>query len=315
MSKRHAFLAVAILGGLIVGVLVGPSTAAPAAYTPLAKVRPDAVLSPGQSHTFRGTTALVGNGVLGGTPASCRARGSVASLGDPQGFVGGLGCSVFRIRLRIDKNPEAMNVVFIRAEFEQIKLPVINIPQVAPLELTPLNGLDVFVYNTADHTVPSGAASYGAPEIGSFLVGQPEYDIVVQSDPGINRAFTLKLSFSNELFPPQREAGDLTELLPSLSPDLSSTQDLPLIADGSVELGRLLDKLPIATDPDIARVGVGVLGQFDANELAGIDQAIRPTAPPAAPSTAALLLGMVALPGVAMLGVGLGLRRRRRALI
>ena len=255
------------------------------------------------------------------------------NLGDPTGTVAGLSCKVYRLKLDLDNNPEADNVVFIRAEFQQVRIPTPDLGVIAP-NLTPINGIDVYVYNFNDHylgqghggsllfpgdegdpyDLPTGASSFNEPEIGSFKATQPEYDIVVGADPGINTGFTLKLTYSNELFDAPFEALDPTDTLEPLDKSDTTTDFENGITTPPVEEG--LAELPVSTDQDIAGVGLGVSEQFDPAALENLDRATRNiSATQKPPSGLALVLGLVVFPTFIIIIVGLTLRRRRHALI
>jgi hypothetical protein len=274
-------------------------------------VTPDAILRTGRLVTLRHVTPLIGTGVVTGDPESCRGGFGVS---DPTARVEALGCVVYRVRLDLDQRPDALNVVFIRADFKQIPIPSPDLLELAAPSVSPLNGIDFHVFAATDREVPSGGESYGEPTLGSFEAKQPEYDIVVDADPGINAGFTLSLRLSNEVFPLPFEALDPTDLLPSLttpslSADLAAEAGVPAI-DEETQL------LPVNTDSDLARVGLGVSEQFDASALSAIGAATRNVSSTARPPSAiALIAALFVGPALAIGGVGLALYRRRHALI
>lgn len=339
MSIRRVvsvLLGLLLVAAVCVGTSASPARAQeadPNAPIPLDKsIKPDYVLNPGQSVTIVNTTPLIGH-FLTGDPQTCRgdiALGPYAAIEalDP------LACRVYRIKLNLDKSKEADNVVFIRADFDQIQLPSPN-AVAAGLNPTPLNGIDVNVWNFQDHYLgqnyeppilfpsatgdindpPTGASSFNAPEIGAFAARQDLYDITVFADLGVNQGFKLKLTYSNEIFEKPFEALDPTNTLApldDLSEDTTTGFDTGIVTppDGG------LAELPVDTDSDIAGVGSGVSEQFDPSALIALDQATRNIAATAKePSGLALVLGLVAAPAVLVAGFAFFLRRRRHALI
>ena len=298
-------------------------------------VKPDAVLNVGQTVTFTNSTPMVFNAAtlqFALSPDNCRNNPVMM-----------LSCKAYRIAVNVDPNPKAENVVFFSADFTQTILP----PIPPGLQLAPINGVDINIFDAEDHylgqnaptsggltgigtvdqplepvfggpeegdpnDLDPGGATFSSPERGSFKVKQKFYDIVVDTTPGINLGFSLTVSLSNELFAAPFELGDLSE------PFAGNEGAFGAFPFGPGFGGTEVPQLPSASvlpDSDIAGVGSGINEQFNAPLLDAIGRTRPISATFKAPSGAALVAALVAAPLVlAVLAVWV-LRRRRNALI
>lgn len=318
-------------------VFVGGSNVAQAADEPLdPKVKPDAVLSAGQTVTFKHTTPLLGS-QFSYSPAQCRGTAPVDPT-EPDALTAPLVCKAYRIAINVDPNPKANNVVMLTAEFDQIQAPSLAVVA-AGLNPPPINGVDVYVYDFEDHylgqnapgildpvagpgdpeDVPPGSSSFNVPERGGFKVKHKLYDIVVNAETGVNKEFTLRVTYSNEIFKTPDELLDDPAAFGGGTTDDASTPNgfLGGFNDGSIDPELpALDLAPINPDSDIAGIGLGVNEQFDPTDRLSLGGATRSiSASKKAPSALILVFAMILVP----LGVGgaavLGARRRQRGFI
>jgi hypothetical protein len=297
------------------------------------RVAPDVVLRPGESAVLGHPAPLVGyaGDYVGGEahtfgddwvlpPSTC--RGEVAPR-HPSSVAGPLLCAAYRIA--VDPGPaEKPNVVYFRAAFDEIRLPEPSFGSVT-LAPPPLDGLDVFVWDTDGHYLgrndprtfllrggnPSdrqpGGRTVATPEIGSFDTKQRLYDIVVMATTGVNRGFTLTLSLSDEVFAPQVD-GSIESLPPA--PTAASTRSVaePHLVASSPAAASDRAAPPSENDRDLSGVGLGITNSFD------VDLAMSPrtryvaAGPP--PSALLLVVGLVAVPALVATFAVAAFRRR-----
>jgi hypothetical protein len=331
-----AATALAALGSGSLAFVAAPHVAS-AADDPLnPAIKPDAVLSPGQTVTLKHDTPLVGSEFFY-SPAQCRGEAPIDPTG-PDALSAPLTCKAYRIAVNIDPNPKAYNVVLFQADFDQVQLPSL-VAVAAGLNPPPLNGLDVFVWDTEDHYLgrnapgtldpvtgpgdPSdldpGGSGFNVPERGGFQPKQKFYDITVNASAGINQNFTLRVTMSNELF---KQPAELLDDPSALGDNTSSeeTPDTPVFFGDVPTAGDASDfTLPpadVVADPDIAGVGLGVNEEFSPQQglaLGGNTRNISTNAAP--PSSVALWLGMVLFPVALTGGVVAVAQRRRKSLL
>ncbi len=142
VSAAAALTVAAMLVALVLAVQ--PSAAEDGEVPLNPAIKPEAVLSPGQSVTLESSTPLFGTTTLY-SPEECRGRPSTADANGAQ-----LSCRAHRIALNLDANPEALNIVIIEAEFGQLQ--VQSLPIVAAgLNPPPVNSLNVYVWDWEDH--------------------------------------------------------------------------------------------------------------------------------------------------------------------
>ncbi len=330
--RRVLFATATLLAALGAGsvAFVGSPHIAAAADTPLdPAVKPDAVLNVGQTVVLKHTTPLVGSEFTY-SPAEC--RGDTIS---PPFNVGNapLSCKSYRIAVNVDPDPKAYNVVLFQADFEQTQLPSL-VAVAAGVNPPPLNGIDVYIYDTEDHYLgmnapgildpvtgpgdPSdldpGGSGFGVPERGGFQPKQKFYDIVVDAAPGVNQNFTLRFTLSNEIFKAPNEiledpAAVFGNTDDSSSEPPSSFTDVPLPGDSS---GFELPPAEVLPDSDLAGVGLGVNEQFPQQGLALGGNTRNISSNAAAPSGLALLLGMVLFPLAVTVGFIVVARKRQQ---
>jgi hypothetical protein len=331
VTRRATLAAVGAIVALValVAALVAlvPQAGAFDGEEPLnAKVKPDAVLAPGQTVTFENTTPMPGATSLY-SPEACRGHPGTAEDAGAQ-----LTCKAYRIVLKLDKNPDALNTVFFEADFDQVKPPQL-VAGVGGVNPAPLNGINVYVWDWEDHylgqdapdptfdpvlgpgdpnDIPPGGNSFAAPERGGFTAQYAIYDITMQATQGVNQGFKLRVKFSNEIFDKPFE----------LLEDLSSGAGVPTAAEGvftspvdrSANIDTGLPTASVLPDNDIANIGLGVNERFDDQALA-LGRSTRNVAAISEPSPLALVAALVGLPGATGAIILFVLRRRREALL
>ncbi|MEY2425065.1 MAG: hypothetical protein QOI61_637 [Actinomycetota bacterium] len=327
-----ASLGLASVGGL---ALIGGPTPASAldGKVPLnPTIKPDAVLSPGQSVTLKNETPLAGT-LAFYSPEACRGRPATTDEA-----IAPATCKAYRIVLNLDTNPLARNTVLIEADFDQLQprsLPLV----VAGLNPAPLNGVNVYVWDWEDHYLgqdypdptlepligpgdpedePPGTNTFASPERGSFKAKYKVYDITVQATQGANQGYELRLRFSNEIFTKPFEVLDDTLGAPTGPIDEpQGSQFAPPFTGGyGNSVVQPLPLVDVIADGDIAGIGLGVNEQFNAQQaLAFGTQTRRVAAIADPPSTLALVAGMILFPLIAGAGAVFALRRRRQALV
>ncbi|MDP1794237.1 MAG: hypothetical protein Q8K63_08890 [Acidimicrobiales bacterium] len=334
MIRRLLLVASISLGLVGAGALVfvGGPNVAQAAEVPLnPQVKPDAVLNAGQTVTFKHETPLIG-ALLFYSPAEC--RGESVNLAAPDTATAPLVCKSYRIAINIDPNPKANNVVLLSAEFDQVQAPSLALVA-AGLNPPPLNGVNVYVWDYEDHylgqnaavagpgdpeDVPPGSASFASPERGGFKVKQRVYDITVNGETGVNTAFTLRVTYSNEVFKSPEELLDNPNAFPGETND-SAPPPVGFFGGAPEPSGQDTASfdMPQATltpDADLAGVGLGVTESFDPAQglaLGGSTRSVSASAK--APSGFVLVLAMLLLPAVLASAAVVVTRRRQRALI
>lgn len=308
-------------------------------------VKPDVVMKPGDTWVKVSKDVNVGDPALAHTPEDCRTA--------PFELV----CDVYRIKLKRNPAPDALNFVFFSLEFT----PIATTPDLSAVAVgyppVPVGDLDVTIYDEEDHRlgedypggggdvgfvldtlattplkpvsdllrpvllgdeagdpndVPPGGSSFNVPERGGFTAKKDTYDIVIAAANGPQTGYTLRVGFSDEEFTTPFEVLD-PEVSGSFGSDVddkSPTVEAPTVVDSTG-----LPEATIDPDADIANVGLGVNGRFEAPPTISVSGARNVAATPKAPSGVVLILGLLVAPVLGMGAVVAVMRRRRQALI
>ena len=344
MRRVTAALGLTLL--LVVGVVsVVARTSRVAGAEPLADVAPDAVLEPGDSVTFTSTDLLVGDPLFFHNPAECREPPydqscsshriqlkrdpnpealnfvyftldftpvagtpdlALAVAGYPSIEVGDLDVHVW------DQEDHYLGQNYPSGSDVKFVLDLVGQTPASPV-VPPLSDL-LLGEDAGDPTdEPPGGNGLDVPEHGGFTAKQDLYDIVVTTSIGFNLGYTLRVTFTNELFDQPFEF--LGAPTGPIAPPPEGTVETPPFTTDSGTISVPLPNATILPDRDIAGIGSGINEQFDTNVLTAIGRTRPINANAKPPSTIALIATMIALPLTAGGGAIWLLRRRRRALI
>lgn len=315
---------VAAVLAVVLTIAFVAASPAPSAAKVSPGVKPDFDLYPDQSASKTVKSVLVNvAGEVEFHPDGCRTDPTVDVF-----------CDAFRIKLHRSTAKDAINAVRVSMTWN----PQATVPDLvlvaAGLGVGQLPDLDMYAYDTPDHSYSYDTADDDAdtpgcqgcegvggrgtvvPEILGFQATQDEYDIVVQAGTGVLLdGYTITVAFSDELFPPPVEAlGD------TAAPPAAESGDVAVATpvDTSAPADALVPELglaPIDADPDIAAIGLGTQERFDQVQLA-LGGATRTTAATTRPPSGPMLwLSLLAAPAGAAGFVVAWLRRRQLAML
>lgn len=345
MRRAITGVSVVLLVAVALVAFVAPTSHPAGADEPLDKsIKPDVVLSAGQTWNKVSKDLIVGDEVYSHSPAECRTP--------PYDLV----CDSYRIKLNRNLGPDALNFVFFTLEFEPIFVTPDAAVIAAGLARIPVGDYDVYVYDKEDHYLgqnypglgqvndalgtvsrvpvvgkptadflgtlllgdedptdyPPGGRGVGVPERGGFTANQDVYDVVIAAKKGVQKGYTLRLGFSDEEFATPFELLDPEVSDGGFGSDITDVSDVPEVTAGS---DAALPEANVAPDNDIAGVGLGAAGRFDAPPSISVSGARSVAATPKAPSAVVLILAMVVLPVAGLGSAFVVLRRRRQALV
>jgi len=350
MRRALGIAASVALFALTLGVLFTPTAVVDAAVPLTPSVKPDAVLSPGDTFVKVSKNLNISDDAFLHYPSECR-DGSA-----------NLRCDVYRIKLNRNLAPDALNFVFFSVEFEALYTTPDLALVAAGLSGIPVGDIDVQVYDKDDHylgqdypsegdvefalglvgglpvpglpgvveqlkpilvgddtetgdinDVPPGGTGFDTPERGGFTAKQDLYDIIVLPVKGFNSEYTLRVGFSDDKFALPFEVLDPESTAPGFGSDpVETPSDTSPSGNSSTE--PPLADANVAPDADLGGIGLGINERFEAPPAFAFRGArnVSKTGPP---SGVALVVGLLVAPLGAAVGATLFLRRRRQALI
>ena len=276
------------------------------AKVPLAKAKPDFVLSPHEAPiTRKFDVNVVTPPVPVLYPADCRSP-------ENANF-----CQVYRFKLNRNKTKGARNFVVVQIFWQAQKAPDLGLVALG-LSLGYVPDIDAYVYDQPESHMSTGTVGgtgFGLPEKVQWTARQDEFDLEIQASTGLVSGYTIKAFMSDEIFDTPFELLDDTVDNAKAAPGAYDDGNSTLAPDDLSALRGGLDLLPVGSDSDINKVGFGVDQKFGDQSQFAFGPQTRNIANIKPPSAVILWLALVIAPGIIGAFVAVGLRRRRRSVL
>jgi hypothetical protein len=239
-------------------------------------------------------------------------------------------CDVVRVYLERDPSPDATNFLRVELSWDNGPSAPAVVVAVAALSPTYANDIDMYIYDADGKRLKdSGGLSANQIEVAGITATTPYYDLVISQFTGATTQYTLKFSYSNELFTAPFELldpafNDGSTFTPPVDHSGTVPSSAPLQA-ASPAAGSFADPAPgIATSISLTPAVVAADTDFTGFRGAVDDKLGAPIfATPAAQTTARVkspalpevLFWLVMFPLALALGIFILGRRRQAAAV